>query len=744
MKGNKLGDSYVWLDPATLDYATDYSYTVVARDKVLNMSESAASTCRPRDLKAPCQVDSIVASAAPTPDTLGVTLDWSACTDDDVAGYNVYSCQFDNPNEQCQKVEDFTKLTPSLLNGVHFENESAEFFNKEAWHRFYVESCDTCMDRNACEARNCSGFPSLDDDFKDQFVSKVVDLFMPLAPTGVAASAPAMGKSCKLAWGRVCADSEGPFDNCDSPASNELVGYKIVRQQAPNVPDPLNGAVVATVAAGGTLETISYTDTGLANGVAYYYKVYAMDGSRNYSTGTHAEVNCTPVRTDKPDLPEMLTLTGDEFRCTMDWEAIDDPYSIMYEIHRCDGKMDACDTPGEFSLIDDEAGSNIAVTQYEDMSVTTGDYYTYCVVADAEGIIKSDVYNASNKKNCGQCFAGETIAAPTDMNAWFDGGDATVKVSFTRSADDEGDGGYAIYRCADDTCAANTTAVKTCTQLAAGGSAIQNLSGVNPISIAGEPEGTYYYGATYQPDCSNNDAVSDLANVNSAISDEVAVTPPPCANPAMCVVLSSCSDFENKTRCSPVTRKDTTQTDANGYVLAPQQGYEVYLADKSGVRVNGASATTGADGNFKISIDTTKVTLDLSREYQIVLKLPDNAIAGQPCSASLSGDGCLIELNKGVALNQDSSTVQVRGIPLADCGGGEIGNFNCDATVDITDVMLLKNCFGSVLGDNDYRKWCDVTGNGIVDVLDFMAIKSHFGLEMNAAPSCRPELCKSK
>jgi len=71
----KSGDSCLWPDPENLDCASDYFYTVLARDSVNNTSESAAATCRPRDLKAPCQVDEIVISAAPTSGALGATLD---------------------------------------------------------------------------------------------------------------------------------------------------------------------------------------------------------------------------------------------------------------------------------------------------------------------------------------------------------------------------------------------------------------------------------------------------------------------------------------------------------------------------------------------------------------------------------------------------------------------------------------------------------------------------------------------
>ncbi len=741
----KSGDSYLWPDPENLDYTSDYSYTVLARDSVNNTSESAAATCRPRDLKAPCQVDEIVMSAAPTSGTLGATLDWQACPDSDTAGYNAYACQLNGTKTNCTTQQEYKKLNSGLVANPHIEDESPDNFPSEAWYRFFVESCDNCTDRAACDARNCTGFPVSSDDFTDHFVSPEINTDKPHAPGGVAAAAPAMGKSCSISWSRVCSDTEGTFEDCDNPTSDQLVGYKIMRQQSPGVLDPNAGTPVATIPAGGTETTLSYTDAGLANGVPYYYKVYAMDGARNYSEGAHQEVSCTPARTTPPALPAMKSLTGNEFSCALDWDPVSDPYAITYEAHRCDGKMDACTTAAQFTRADETGASGISGTEYTDNNVVEGEYYTYCIVANAEEQVKSAVYDAANKRNCGQCFAGETLAPPTDVTAWFEQNDYTVKVSFVRSVSEQGGGGYSLYRCADSGCAeAGRTRIKACSELAETSSAIRNIGMLNPLSISGEPEGEHYYGAAYQSDCSAGAPVSELHNVGTAISEQLDVLAQPCGSATKCVVLSSCSNFESKTGCSPVTRRDTTQTTATGYALAPQQGFEVFLADRAGNPVGGAVARTGADGNYKLSIDTQKNPLDLGAAYQLILKLPDGAIPGQPCSSGLPGDGCLIELNKNVTVKEDSTVTQVRGIPLADCGGGEIGNFNCDATVDISDVILLKNCFGSSAGEDRYKTWCDVNGNGVVDVSDFIAIKNHFGLELDAAPSCPAAMCREK
>ena len=49
-------------------------------------------------------------------------------------------------------------------------------------------------------------------------------------------------------------------------------------------------------------------------------------------------------------------------------------------------------------------------------------------------------------------------------------------------------------------------------------------------------------------------------------------------------------------------------------------------------------------------------------------------------------------------------------------------DINEDNTIDMTDVVFVKERFGSVFGDNDFSKTFDFDFNGIIDILDINTV----------------------
>lgn len=78
---------------------------------------------------------------------------------------------------------------------------------------------------------------------------------------------------------------------------DDLDGYNVYRGtesfSSVSDMDPVNG--------GNLLSGTDYTDTGLENGTTYYYRLTAVDGSKNES-GVSPEVEVTPF-SDPPDRP---------------------------------------------------------------------------------------------------------------------------------------------------------------------------------------------------------------------------------------------------------------------------------------------------------------------------------------------------------------------------------------------------------------------------------------------------------
>ena len=56
-----------------------------------------------------------------------------------------------------------------------------------------------------------------------------------------------------------------------------------------------------------------------------------------------------------------------------------------------------------------------------------------------------------------------------------------------------------------------------------------------------------------------------------------------------------------------------------------------------------------------------------------------------------------------------------------------IGDVNGDGIVDIYDITLAGNAFGTSIGEPEYNERADINHNGTVDIYDLILIGLHFG-----------------
>ena len=219
-----------------------YYYVVTAVDSSGNESLlSAEVNATPEDVTPPAAPTTLAAVAG---ENL-VTLDWTANTESDLSGYNVYQAgTAGGPYTQVNAVlvTDVSYVDTGLTNDVAY---------------YYVVT-----------AVDSSGNESL---LSVEVNATPEDVTPPAAPTTLAAVA---GENLvTLDW---AANTE-----------TDLAGYNVYQAVTAGGPYTQVNAVLVT--------DVSYVDTGLTNDVAYYFVVTAVDSSGNESL-LSAEVQCNTGR----------------------------------------------------------------------------------------------------------------------------------------------------------------------------------------------------------------------------------------------------------------------------------------------------------------------------------------------------------------------------------------------------------------------------------------------------------------
>lgn len=287
----------------------------------------------------------------------------------------------------------------------------------------------------------------------------------PGAPQGLAATAG--DGTVTLAWSAPGSDGGSPINE-----------YRIYRGTSPGT-----GSQIAVVAG----DVLTYTDTGLSNGVQYYYRVTAVNGIGEGPFSN--EVSATPMAPPTPPgAPENLRATAGDATVTLEWSPPTDnggsPIS-RYNVYQGP-------TSGGETFRSWVAGD---VLTFTDTGLANGQEYFYKVAAlnDAgEGPM-------SNEASATPQSTDTVPGAPQDLAA--NPGDGTVTLTWNAPASD---GGSPItnYKILRGTAPGGETEVAT-------------VADVRTFTDTGRDNGVRYY---YRVTAKN--AIGD-----GPPSDEVSATP---------------------------------------------------------------------------------------------------------------------------------------------------------------------------------------------------------------------------
>ena len=235
---------------------------------------------------------------------------------------------------------------------------------------------------------------------------------VPSAPTGLVASAG--NASVVLSWTVPNSDGGSP-----------ITGYNVYRGTAPGGE---GGTPVAT-----NVASSSFTDTGLANGTTYYYKVAAVNAAGTSPQSGEASATPQPAAT-APSAPQSLTAVGSNGAVQLSWTA---PASnggaavTGYNVYRGTSAGGEGSTP---------VATNVTTTGFTDNPLTNGTTYYYTVKA---------VNSAGTSPPSTEASATPQATVPSaPLGVTASAGNAAVTVSWSAPATNGGSPvtGYNVYR----------------------------------------------------------------------------------------------------------------------------------------------------------------------------------------------------------------------------------------------------------------------------------------------------------
>ena len=302
-----------------LTNGTTYYYVVTALDNCTNEGTNSNEDGATPQALPPSPPTNLV----PTAGFQQVALDWDDNVEPDLAGYNVY--------RSITQGGPYTKANGSLLATSNYTDSGLT--NGTTY--YYVVTAENAGAQESGYSSEASATP--------------VDA-PPAPPTGLSAT-PA---STQVAL------------NWDGNTEPDLAGYNVYRSTTQAGPyTKINGAL---------LPTSDYTDTGLANGVTYYYVVTAEDTGANES-GYSSEVSATPDVLP-PSPPTGLVATAWDSSVSLDWNDNTEPDLAGYNVYR------SATQGGPYSKVN---GALVATSVYTDAGLTGGVAYYYVVTAENTG-----------------------------------------------------------------------------------------------------------------------------------------------------------------------------------------------------------------------------------------------------------------------------------------------------------------------------------------------------------------------
>ena len=380
--GNSTTESY---SDSGLASGTSYAYRIRATDAAGNLSgySNTASATTSTDTIAPSAPSNLTATAA---GMSAINLAWTASTDNvGVTGYKIERCQ----GTGCTSFAEIgTSPTAS-----------------------YSDSGLTLGTSYAYRVRANDAAGNLSVYSNTASATTSTDTVAPSAPSNLTATAAGLNQ-INLAW-TASTDNVG------------VTGYKIERCQ---------GTGCSSFAEIGTSATASYSDSGLASGTNYQYRVRATDAAGNLGGYSNTAGATTSTDSVAPSAPSTLTATASGgTQVNLSWTASTDNVGVTaYLLERCQGA--GCSS---FTQI-----ASPATPTYVDNTVAAGTSYSYRVRAtDAAG-------NLSGYSNTASATTADTVApsAPSNLTATASGG-TQVNLSWTASTDNVGVTAYLLERC---------------------------------------------------------------------------------------------------------------------------------------------------------------------------------------------------------------------------------------------------------------------------------------------------------
>ncbi|MET0864665.1 MAG: fibronectin type III domain-containing protein, partial [Nakamurella sp.] len=243
-------------------------------------------------------VESVDVTAPGAPSGVGAaagdaknTITWTASTDADLAGYNVYGAAGNTV-----AVGAATKLTATAQTGISFEHTG---LTNATQYSYVVTAVDNSGNESVASSVS-SATPA--------------DGTAPAAPGNLLAAAG--DEAVSLSW--------------TAPADTDIAGYRIYRSET--TPVDITGTPTASTLP----DTLTFSDTGLTNDTEYFYAVTAVDTVGNQSAAS-AEKSATPTLAPDvtaPVAPAGLIAAAGDSRITLTWTANAEGDIAGYQVYR--------------------------------------------------------------------------------------------------------------------------------------------------------------------------------------------------------------------------------------------------------------------------------------------------------------------------------------------------------------------------------------------------------------------------
>ncbi len=312
-----------YLDSGLTD-GTTYYYRISAVDEVPNegtYSDEASGT--PQDPLSPAKVVGVSVAVAPAGNAL--SLSWTANTEPDLTNYKVYR----------STTPGFTPGPPNLVGTPGSNSYSDSALTDDVIYYYRITAVDE-VPNEGMASDEVNGTPH--------------DSEAPAKVLGVSISVITTGNQLNLTW--------------TASAATDLANYKVYRSTTP-VFTPNGTNLIASPA------TNQYLDSGLIDGISYYYRISAVDEVPNEGTYSD-ESSCNPCDTVAPDQVTGLgiSVVPEGNAVSLSWDASTAPDFVEYWVYR------STTSGGPYTNI-----VNRTTNSYTDSGRTDGTTYYYIVLA---------------------------------------------------------------------------------------------------------------------------------------------------------------------------------------------------------------------------------------------------------------------------------------------------------------------------------------------------------------------------